>query len=186
MAARGYSWPPFEPGNGHAVVHGAGDLSAGRMGKIDPTGARRGLSMRAQERAAAFLTEVLGSPVFPDYLKAPMFRTEVESWARVQTQADMVYEWMMALDEGERYVPQRAGTQKAPLEQWLGVDAAAARYRQRLGLNPVSYAKLRVALGLHRKQQDDAISGLGRKGAKIRKAREARVIQMRAEDATGA
>ena len=180
--ARGYTWPPFEPGNAANATHGAGDLSKGHIGRIDPDDRGRGLSLRAQERAALVLQQVLEDPAFPEYLKAPMFRIEVESWTRVQTQADMVYEWFLDLPEDEKYVPPKAGAQKTPLELWLGVDAQAAKYRNRLGLNPVSYAKLRVALGLHRKQQDDAIAGLGRKGAKIRKAREAKVIQMRAED----
>lgn len=185
--ARGYSRPPFEKGNipGNST-HGAGDLTKGHIGRVDPDGGTRGMSLRAQERAAAFLRQVLADPTFPDYLKAPMFRVEVTSWANVQTQADMVYEWFLELPEDEKYVPSKAGVQKSPLEQWLMVDAQAAKYRNRLGLNPVSYAKLRVALGLHKKQQDDAIAGLAKQGAKIRKRREARVIQMRAEDAEGA
>lgn len=181
--ARGYSWPPFEPGNipGNST-HGAGDLKTNRLGQVDSTGQRHGMSLRAQERAAAFLAEVLKDPAFPEYLKAPMFRVEVQSWANVQTQADMVYEWFQGLPEDEKYVTTKAGMQKTPLELWLGVDAQAAKYRNRLGLNPVSYAKLRVALGLHKKQESDAIAGLAKKGAKIRKAREAQVIQMRTED----
>ena len=138
--------------------------------------------MRAQERAALFLQQVLEDPAFPEYLKAPMFRIEVDAWSRVQTQADMVYEWFLDLPEDEKYVPPKAGAQKTPLELWLGVDAQAAKYRNRLGLNPVSYAKLRIALGLHKKQESDAIAGLAKKGAKIRRQREAKVIQMHAED----
>ena len=180
--ARGYSWPPFEPGNAAHTSHGAGDLATGRLGQIDSTGKCHGMSLRAQERAAAFLEQVLEDPAFPEYLKAPMFRIEVTSWANVQTQADMVYEWFLDLPEDEKYVTSKAGMQKTPLELWLGVDAQAAKYRNRLGLNPVSYAKLRVALGLHKKQESDAIAGLAKKGAKIRRQREAKVIQMHAED----
>lgn len=179
-----YKWKQFGPGNEASRLHGAGDLF--RPGKIDATGHRRGLSLRAQERAEAFLAEVLASDAFPEYLKAPMFRNEVIDWARAQTQADMVWEWFQSLPEDERHVPQRTGFQKTPLDQYLGIAGYAARCRNRLGLNPVSYAKLRVALGLHKRAEEDAIAGLGKKGAKIRRQREAQVIQMRAEDGEGA
>ena len=179
---RGYSWEQFKPGNipGNST-HGAGDLTRQYIGKVDPAGVH-GLSQEAERRAQVFLAEILESDAFPPWLKAPMFRVKVARWARAHVQNDMVYDYMMRFPEEERYIPQRAGAQKSPHELWMAVDAHELKYLKELGLTPASYAKLRIALGLNRKEEDDAIAGLGKKGARIRKAREAKVIQMHAED----
>lgn len=171
-----YKWEPFKEGNTAHTTHGAGSLA--NPGKFV---AGSGISRAALQRASDMLEECFTNPAFPEYLRWPMFRIEVESWARVQAQADMVYEWMMALDEEDRYVPQSPNAQKSPMEQWMGIDSHAAKYRARLGLNPTSYAKLRLALGLAKKAEEDDLGRLAEQGAQIRERREAAVIALHAE-----
>lgn len=160
--ARGYTWPPFEKDNTAHQTHGAGSLiTPGRFGD------RSGISRAALTRAGGILAECMTNPAFPEYLRWPMFRIEVESWARVQAQADMVYEWLEGLPEEERHIPQSPNAQKTPMELWLHIDNSAAKYRTRLGLTPVAYAKLRLALGLAEKAEADAVDSLGAQGAQI-------------------
>lgn len=157
---RGYSWPPFEPGNTAAVRHGAYS--------------RRVVLPRAQE----ILTAALEDPAMPDHVRSAGFAAAAQAWAEAEAVAELVLQWAVAQmengDVGAMMTPPLPGT-KAPIEVWRAVHAHAANLRAKLGLDPVSYSKIARDLGLAARAQDAAIERMGRAGAEIvaRREREA-------------
>lgn len=119
--ARGYSWPPFEPGNEAATKHGA-------------------YSIRRRTPLAELLVESVLSTAELSYLHAPAYRSALVAWAMVEAQVALIGEWVQAMpiekaaDAGPGRVP--------PLEILRKWDSSAMRHRARLGLDPLSRARL--------------------------------------------
>jgi hypothetical protein len=120
-AARGYSWPPFEPGNTAALKHGAHSAR-----KVAP------LADALRESLAA------SAP----WTTAPAFAAAVESWSWAEAQCHLLRAWIdehgILTAEGE---PRPAATELRLLE------GRAQKLRAELGLGPMALGKLLRTLG---------------------------------------
>jgi hypothetical protein len=144
---------PFTAGNTAAVVHGA---DSGRQ--VVPL-------------AGQIVERYLGGGECPEYLKAPHFLPTVEAWARLQARAALLDDWLAGMSAEEMTMPRKAGG-SSPVEIWLAAERAAGRARERLGLDPVAWAKLARDLGIAGRAADDALSRLAEGGRQIRERRE--------------
>ena len=127
--ARGYSWEPFKAGNTAAVRHGA-DSEA----QVVP------LAQQIVERFT-------GSGFCPEYLRTmPQFTPAVQAWAKLEARARLLDDWLAGMTPEEMTTPRKAGG-SSPVEIWLAAERAASRARERLGLDPASWAKLAKDLG---------------------------------------
>lgn len=131
--ARGYSWPPFEPGNTAAVRHGAWSDR-----KINPL-------------AAELLTDVLDQAESdPDlaHLRTPIFRPALRAWARCEARIELVATWLE-----DRFLDATPGDLDSDGEVRPAADlltrleAQALKHRSALGLDPASMARLRRDAG---------------------------------------
>ncbi|MGQ0479705.1 MAG: hypothetical protein ACT4O0_01540 [Pseudonocardia sp.] len=142
VPARGYSWPPFEPGNEVAVTHGAWSPR-----RVDPL--------------ATELVDTLLADPDVSFLRAPAYRTALWAWGRAEAQVQLLTEYIAdnggiaeALAEHgseesdethdggrSRRVSRsrRVGSALAALDR---AEARAASLRARLGLDPLSRARL--------------------------------------------
>lgn len=134
--------PPFEPGNEVAVTHGANSTR-----KVAPLAAEI-------ERAART------DPAWPGYLNDSGYASAVGSWARAEAVCRLLWEWLAEQDpaewmastldsvtdtekfEGGSQSRTRARRVGSVMEQLRAWEATAARQRQRLGLDPLSRARL--------------------------------------------
>lgn len=111
--------PPFQPGHTLSMRHGA--YSERRIGPL------------AEQLAA----DLLADPTTPDYLREARFAGAVLAWARAEAVVRLYLAWLDAQDLDK---PARGAL--AVLEALRKAEAAAATARSRLGLDPVSRAKL--------------------------------------------
>lgn len=143
--ARGYSWPPFEPGHERSLQHGA----------------------RSERRIAPLAAEIEQHartlPSWPSYLDAAEYGAAVTAWARAEAVVTLLWRWLadraeQGLDEllaehatEETEEMRGKGTTRrmttgrrvaSVLEQLRKWESAAASHRARLGLDPLSRAKL--------------------------------------------
>lgn len=118
--ARGYAWPPFEAGNTAALTHGA---RSPRM--VRPIAER--LMIEAAEVAP--------------WVARRAFGPELEAWAWHEARARLLRAWLdehglLDEDDGPR----------GALGELQRAENAAAKARDRLGLNPLAWARLRAAV----------------------------------------
>lgn len=134
--------PPFEPGNQVAAVHGAHSER-----QVAPLAAEI-------ERAART------GPTWPAYLDEPTYAGAVSAWARAEAVVELLWRWLAEQDpldalssstESTTDLQEFTGGSRArtvarqtesvlnQLNKW---EATAARQRQRLGLDPLSRARL--------------------------------------------
>jgi hypothetical protein len=119
--ARGYSWPPFEPGNTASVRHGAGS--------------RRILSPIA-ERFAEQAVEVA------PWLDRPAFRSALAAWAWAEAVCSRYRAWF-----DERDVLDPETDKPSPnVQRWHEWERKALTARERLGLDPSSLSLLMARL----------------------------------------
>ncbi|WP_214365625.1 hypothetical protein [Pseudonocardia sp. H11422] len=118
--ARGYSWPPFEPGNEVGLRHGAYSPR-----RVDPL-------------ARELVDQALGDPDL-GYLAAPSYRPALWAWARAEAQVQLLAEYLERFgadpDFGDRAV-------SAAYNAHHRAEARADSARRRLGLDPLSRARL--------------------------------------------
>lgn len=126
--------PPFTEGNELAVKHGAGSPR-----RRDPI---------AQALAAELLLDEAVA-----YLRAPRYAAAVQAWAVAEAKVALVAEWLdgMGMDEQT----QSGQGRTSPLELWRKLDGTAATHRARLGLDPLSAARLGLSVAQTR-QADTA------------------------------
>lgn len=117
-----WSRPPFEPGHELSVKHGAYSPR-----KVDPL---------ARELVESFLRDAsLG------YLQAPSFRPALWAWARAEAQIQLLTEYLEQVGKGG--VGDLANERvKAAYMLLHRAEARAERTRGRLGLDPLSRARL--------------------------------------------
>lgn len=120
---RGYSWPPFEPGHELSTLHGAKSPR-----KVDPIA----------EGLVDWVTTADGL----EHLREPRFLPAVWAWARVEATVQLLSDYCAGLVVEQATVPQRKGASSSPLEILRQHEATAATMRARLGLDPMSAAKL--------------------------------------------
>ena len=145
---RGYSWPPFQDGNAAARVHGARSER-----EIGP-------------RAVEIMTALLEDPAQPDHVRSPVFRHHVWAWARAESVAGLLFDYLAGLSFDEMVTPRLAAT-RSPVDLWKVADGHAGRLRSSLGLDPAGYAKIRRDLGLSQRASEEALEQLSAAGAAI-------------------
>lgn len=113
--ARGYSWPPFEKGNEVAVRHGV-------------------YSPRRVDPLARDLVELVARDV--DWWH-DCDRPAVWAWARTEARVQLLVEWL-----AERGDLDDTGAVRPASELLTRLEARAESLRARLGLDPLSRARL--------------------------------------------
>jgi hypothetical protein len=145
-AVQPWQRPPFEPGNTAAVTHGAYSV--------------RRVSPLAQRLVDAALSDPALS-----YLHAPAYLPAVVAWAASEAQLALIADWVSEMTLQQAAESGQGRT--SPLELLRKFDSSTATHRARLGLDPLSRAKLRLdqaAAGVDmakllaeaRRQADDA------------------------------
>ena len=146
VAARNYTWPPFEPGNDAALKHGA-------------------RSDRFLEPIVAALLDDL-CEVAP-WCTVGAFRRAAEAWARAEARCILIHRWLdehgLLDDKGE---PRPA---VATLEK---SERTAANARSRLGLDPSAWAALHRTMTASPDGEVNSIEALRGIGAQIIEATE--------------
>ncbi len=144
----GHSWPPFQPGHTLSRIHGA--LS------------ERDIVPQAEAIAAAVLEEAQ----CPDHLRSPAFRASLAGWARAEAVSSLLFDYLATL-EVEAMLTLRQQATRAPVDLWRAAEAHAANLRSKLGLDPVSYARIAKDLGITSRASWDALrrDGAGDRGA---------------------
>jgi len=127
-------------------------------------GAKSGVTVA--ERAAKLLTSALEDGTMPDHLRSPAFRSAVQAWAEAEAVASLLFDWLNGKDVEESVRPPLAAT-KAPVDLWRSAHSHAANLRSKLGIDPVSFARIRADLGLNHKANEDALEKLSGTGAAI-------------------
>jgi hypothetical protein len=147
MSGRGYSWPPFQPGNEKATTHGA--FSERRWRPL------------AQQLAAQAME------VAP-WLTRPAFRWSVEAWATAEARARLVDDWLDAQATAE--VPGELSADGEP----RGASALSSRLharaeslRARLGIDPTAMARLLASFAVGVPGGDDVLAALRAEGARL-------------------
>ena len=124
VPAKGYTWPPFEPGNVAALRHGA----------FYPR--------RYEPLAEELVTNLLALAAEPSspvaYLTEEPYRPAVWAWARCEARIQLVTEYL--LDKGGDLDPDGEVRPAARLLEVL--EGRAEKLRARLGLDPLARARL--------------------------------------------
>jgi hypothetical protein len=173
-AARGYSWPPFAPGNTIALAHGASS--------------ERSVAPLAEKIATGLLTH--GS--CPDYLLEPAYAPVIAAWSRAEAVTQLLWQYLGGMDAEKALSETIAGeedethgdggrvTRRSRSTRILSVlgelhraETRAMNLRGRLGLDPLSRAKIAKDIGLAQRASDDALTRLGETGKAIRERRAA-------------
>ena len=97
---------------------------------------------------------------------SPAFRSAVLAWGRAEAVASLLFDWLALQDIDGLITPRLAAT-KAPVDTWRSLEAHAANLRSKLGIDPVSYARIAKDLGIAQKASEDALERLAGKGAEI-------------------
>ncbi|WP_059387263.1 hypothetical protein, partial [Arthrobacter sp. Hiyo1] len=113
--------PPFAEGNELAVKHGAKSPR-----KVDPI-------------AQALVSELLADASL-DYLRAPRYAAAVQAWAKAEAKSALITEWVDSMPI-EMAAESKQG-QTSPLELLRKWETTAQNHRSRLGLDPLSAARL--------------------------------------------
>lgn len=121
--------PPFQKGNEWAAKPGS-ELAL-KHGAFSPR--------RVDPIAHQFLDEIANDPAL-DYLKQPRFQAGLWLWASAQAKVQCISEWVdaMPIDKAAN----SARGQTSPLELLGKWSTRAATYASRLGLDPLSAARL--------------------------------------------
>jgi hypothetical protein len=113
--------PPFQPGNQLAVTHGA--FSAARTDPI----------------ARQYITELAADPTL-SYLDQPRFAAGLWQWATAQARVQLLSEWVDKMSmETSTYSGKGQTSPLELLRKWM---STAQTYAARLGLDPLSAARL--------------------------------------------
>lgn len=113
--------PPFAEGNTLAVKYGAGSPRI-----VNPI---------AQE----LITEVLSTPATA-YLAEPRYAPALLAWATAEAKTQLISDWVDRMDLTAAASSERGQT--SPLELLRKWSTTAMNHRQRLGLDPLSAARL--------------------------------------------
>jgi hypothetical protein len=148
---RGYSWPPFEPGNLAALKHGA-----------------------RSPRILAPIAEQLGAGLaqVAPWTSAASFQGTVASWSWAEAQAVVLRAWLdehaLVDDDGQ---PRPAA---GMLER---VEGRLAGLRGQLGLAPLALGKLLATLSqVDGDKGAEGLEALRRAGAELRAAADRRTV----------
>jgi hypothetical protein len=118
--ARGYAWPPFEPGNEAATKHGADSAR-----RIEPIATR--LASELAEQAP--------------WTAGGQYAAAVHAWAWTEAQAVLLRKYL-----DEHGLIDEAGEPRAASARLDKVETRAVKLREQLGLTPLSMVKLMAGL----------------------------------------
>ena len=166
-----YRWEPFGKGNTAAMTHGAGPID--RPGRLPAPREREAMDLLAR-----FLGD---RESVPEWLCWPQFRPQVEAWARWETKVKALAEYLESMPLEDQMQPTTTGGHITPLEMWMAVEKGAQSARDKLGLTPAAWAKIRRDLGLARRAEEDSLAKLGEQGAQIRRSRALPAVVVDAE-----
>lgn len=113
--------PLFEPGNAMNLRHGAYSPR-----KVDPL--------------AALIIEAHACDPDVQYLGQPKYAAALWAWARSEARVQLLDEWVSAMTLGQQTESTRGQT--SPIEVLRRAEASAMTQRARLGLDPLSRARL--------------------------------------------
>lgn len=113
--------PPFQPGNQLGLKHGAY------------------LPARTDPVAHQYIAEVIADPN-TSYLSQPRFAAALWSWASAQAKVQLLTDWVDAMSIGAQTYSGKGQT--SPLELLRKWMATAQTWASRLGLDPLSAARL--------------------------------------------
>lgn len=134
LPARGYAWPPFEAGNEAALTHGAYSPS------------------RVEPLAIGFVELIHANPNLP-HLQAAAFSFELWAWARAEAQVQLLTDY---LGNGfDSLGDKRDNAARLLLKE---AENRAAKFRNSLGLNPLSLAKIRKDMAIAGANQRDPVA----------------------------
>lgn len=129
LNADGSVWvPAFE---GQRAPFQRGNLAAAQHGAYSPR--------TVEPRARAYVDEVASDPATA-YLTQPRFATALHSWAQSCARVDLVQEYVDRLGVEESMQAGRG--QVSPMELLAKLSAGRDRVAARLGLDPLSAARL--------------------------------------------
>jgi hypothetical protein len=114
--------PPFQPGHELSTRHGAYSPR-----KLDPLATEIAAGLLADESVA--------------YLRQSRFAAAVQAWAVAEARCQLIAQWCEGMTIQQAATPPKPGT-AAPLEVLRKWEATALTHRARLGLDPLSTAKL--------------------------------------------
>lgn len=159
---RGYSWPPFAAGHELSTLHGANSPR-----RVEPL---------ADQIAASLLAHA----DTPAWLRTPAYAPAVRAWSRAEAVVSLLWDYLASqdieaalgdvttTDEDER---RRKGSSTrrtvsrrvvSVLDQLHKHESRAANLRSRLGLDPLSRARLGRDIGAARFDLARAIAELDR------------------------
>lgn len=115
--ARGYKWEPFQPGHQISRRHGA-------------------FAADVEDAAVALVDELLDVPSAA-YLADPVYRPSLRSWAVAEVRCRRLATWIAARGELDK-----DGSPRPALEALRTWETRASNERDRLGLSPLSRARL--------------------------------------------
>lgn len=115
-----WSRPPFESGNELAVKHGA-------------------YSARHLQPVAEKLTAAVLADLDLNYLHAPSYRPALEAWAATEARVILLEQWISEMTLAAQADSKQKTSYLELLRQW---EASALTHRSRLGLDPLSRARL--------------------------------------------
>lgn len=140
--ARGYSWPPFEPGHTKSTIHGA--TAERRVGPL----------------ADEIRDQLLADESTPEHLRRPEFGAAVAAWARSEAVVALLWTWLAEQDveaaltdttkaaeveETTKGTTRRRSVSRrvtSVLDQLHRAEVRAAGMRRALGLDPLSAGRL--------------------------------------------
>lgn len=140
--ARGYSWPPFEPGNEVATRHGANS------------------ERHVVPLAERIAKELLTAATTPEYLREPSYAAVVRAWSRAEAVVELLWRWLgehdlddaltdltttdedTELSKGSASKHTTSRHVESVLVQLHRHEVRAMNLRSRLGLDPLSRARL--------------------------------------------
>lgn len=146
---RGYSWPPFEPGNDAAKTHGA--QSSAVLTPIAEI-------LQAELVAAA------------PWCAGPTFAMAVRRWAWAEA---VCHQYRAHFDQHGLFDDD--GEPLPGLERWDRAEARAAKAAERLGVDPTSWARLLESLAPHEGEAGEEIEALRSVGRDLVARRQAAI-----------
>ncbi|XAS66549.1 hypothetical protein V3C33_13770 [Micrococcaceae bacterium Sec5.7] len=147
--------PPFTEGNELAVKHGAGSPR-----QRDPIAQALAADLLADDSVA--------------YLRAPRYAAAVKAWAVAEAKCGLISNWCDSMPIEVAASSPKPGT-SAPLELLRRWEATAQNHRSRLGLDPLSAARLGKDVAQAR--QADTASALTRMREDYERAMKGEVVE---------
>lgn len=131
------------------------------------------------------MAALLADPRLPEHLRSALFQPAVRSWARAQAMEEFAFDWAAGKPDPDEMFELKPGVMRSPSEIWKGMDGHAARARARLGMDPVSYARIAKDLGLAERAVRAGLEEMAAEGGRIMERRGITGTAVRAVEGQG-